>query len=111
MILCGLPICITEDESMLLSVIIPVYNEATTIRDVLQRVAHTPFAKEIIVVDDCSTDGTRAVLTALDTKQTSLGFGSDEAPCTVKVRFHTRNQGKGAAIRTALSAVSGDIVL
>lgn len=83
---------------MKLSVVIPVYNEKDTITTVIDRVAATPFDKEIIVVDDCSKDGTRDVLKALDRPG-------------VRVFFHEVNQGKGGALRTGFSQVQGDIVL
>ena len=86
---------------MKLSVVIPVYNEASTIRALIDRVraASTPIAKEIVVVDDCSTDGTAAVLAPLT-------LASD-----VTVLFHHRNRGKGAALRTGFTAATGDIVI
>lgn len=82
---------------MKLTIIIPVYNELGTIQKVIKRVEETPFDKEIIVVDDGSTDGTRNVLK-----------GCRDG---VKVFFHEANQGKGAAIRTALPHITGDIVI
>ncbi len=83
---------------MKLSVIIPVYNEVETLRETVERVKQAPFEKEIIVVDDCSTDGTRDVLKKME-----------EAGTTVL--FHESNQGKGAAIRTAVPHIHGDIVI
>ena len=82
-----------------LSVIIPVYNEIRTIEEILRRVRAVAIAKEVIIVDDGSTDGTREFLRSAD--------GADG----VKVIFHARNKGKGAAIRTAIPNVTGDIVL
>jgi glycosyltransferase involved in cell wall biosynthesis len=82
-----------------LSVIIPVYNERKTIAEVIRRVEEQPFEKEIIVVDDCSTDGTREFLR------------ESEWPENVQLYFHDRNQGKGAAIRTALRYVAKDIII
>ncbi len=82
---------------MKLSVIIPVYNEAKTILEIIRRVKESPFDKEIIVVDDGSTDGTGNLLRA---------YGSE-----IKVLYHEKNQGKGAAIRTALPHITGDIVI
>jgi glycosyltransferase involved in cell wall biosynthesis len=84
--------------NMKLSVIIPVYNEAGTILDVVKRVQETPYDKEIIVVDDCSTDGTVEVLKKIE------GDG-------IIVLFHKFNQGKGASIRTAMTRITGDFVI
>jgi glycosyltransferase involved in cell wall biosynthesis len=81
-----------------LSVIIPVYNEVATIQEIIERVKQAPFEKEIIVVDDFSNDGTRELLERI---------GGD----TIKVLLHASNQGKGAAIRTALPYMSGDITI
>ena len=84
---------------MTLSVIIPVYNEMRTIEEILRRVRAVDIAKEVIIVDDGSTDGTREFLRSVERED---GF---------KVIFHARNKGKGAAIRTAIPNVTGDIVL
>jgi glycosyltransferase involved in cell wall biosynthesis len=73
-----------------ISVIIPVYNERNTILEVVQRVQKQPFGKEIIIVDDCSTDGTTEIL-----KETDW-------PDNVHVFFHQKNKGKGAALRTGI---------
>src|SRR4030042_76502 len=83
---------------MKLSVLIPVYNEEATLAEVVRRVAEVDLEMEIIVVDDCSTDGTPEVLSSL--KQEGL-----------VVLTHDVNRGKGAAIRTALAAASGDAVI
>lgn len=83
---------------MKLSIVVPVYNEAATILTSIERVQKAPFNKEIIVVDDGSTDGTRDVLAAI----------SDP---TIRVFFHSRNRGKGAAVRTGFAQVTGDYVL
>jgi glycosyltransferase involved in cell wall biosynthesis len=82
-----------------LSVVIPAYNEARTIEQILDRVIATPHPKEIVVVDDGSTDGTRELLRARD--------GRDG----VRVILHERNQGKGAALATGFAAATGDVVL
>jgi glycosyltransferase involved in cell wall biosynthesis len=81
----------------MLSIIMPVYNEKNTLRQIFERVQALPLEKEIILVDDYSTDGTREIVGRL-------------AADKVRVLYHDHNQGKGAAIRTALSAVTGDIV-
>jgi len=83
-----------------LSVVMPVYNEKATIQEILRRVRAVPIHKEIIVVDDCSTDGTREILRAMP-----QGDGE------FKVVYHERNQGKGAALRTGFRHASGQIVL
>ena len=84
---------------MKLSVVIPVYNEVNTLLHLIERVQQSPVDKEIIVVDDCSSDGTTDLL-----KRASL------AP-NVRMMFHPVNQGKGAALRTGFAAVSGDMVI
>ena len=88
-----------------LSVLVPVFNEAGTVRALLERVMAVPIPKEIIVVDDCSQDGTRAVLEDL---RATLPADPDNA---CKFLFHEVNQGKGAAVRTAAEHVTGDIAL
>jgi glycosyltransferase involved in cell wall biosynthesis len=84
----------------LLSVIVPVFNERTTVAEVIRRIraVELPVPLEVIVVDDASSDGSDKVLAAL-------------VDSTVRVISHPVNQGKGAAIRTGLGAVRGDLVL
>ena len=83
-----------------LSVVIPCYNELATLERVVDRVRATPVKDvEIVVVDDCSTDGTRDLL-------------RDKLEAVVdRVVYHARNQGKGAALRTGFDAATGEIVL
>jgi glycosyltransferase involved in cell wall biosynthesis len=81
-----------------LSVVIPVYNERRWVRELLQRVQAVPIPKEIILVDDCSTDGTRDILKSLE------GNG-------VQVVYQPHNQGKGAALREGFRHASGDVVI
>jgi glycosyltransferase involved in cell wall biosynthesis len=84
---------------MKLSVVIPCYNEAATIESVVDAVRSAPYSpKEIIVVDDCSEDGTRDILERL-------------APKVDKIFYHDVNQGKGAALRTGFREASGDVVI
>jgi glycosyltransferase involved in cell wall biosynthesis len=83
----------------LLSVIIPVYNESKTIERVVARVRATRLPMEILLVDDGSTDGTRDVLQRLN----------EQEEC--HVIFHEQNLGKGAAVRTGLTAAQGDVVV
>jgi glycosyltransferase involved in cell wall biosynthesis len=82
-----------------ISVIIPVYNERSTILEVVQRVQKQPFDKEIIIVDDCSSDGTTEIL-----KETDW-------PDNVQIFFHTKNMGKGAALRTGIPHVTKSITI
>lgn len=85
---------------MKLSIVIPCYNESRTIRTIVDRVRAAPVKdKEIIIVDDCSRDGTRDVL------RTQI------APLVDKIIFHEVNQGKGAALRTGFAAATGDAVI
>ena len=86
---------------MKLSIVIPVFNESTTLPTVLENVGGVSFDKEILIVDDGSTDGTREYLQ--DIAQ-NPGEG-------VRVFFHERNRGKGAALRTGFRQVQGDIVI
>ena len=82
-----------------LSIVIPVYNEERTIREILARVAALPVPKEIVIVDDCSRDGTPEVLR-------ELAQASE-----VKVVFKQQNEGKGAALRTGFEQATGSIVV
>ena len=84
-----------------LSVVIPVYNERQTVELLLKRVEAAPYEKEIILVDDASTDGTREILERL----------AHDHRNQVRLFLHARNRGKGAAIRNALEHMTGDIVL
>jgi glycosyltransferase involved in cell wall biosynthesis len=85
---------------MVLSIIIPVFNEVTTIEEILTRVAAVPLIKELIVVDDFSTDGTREKLDRLA-----------ESYVDLKIIHHEKNRGKGCAIRSGLEHVTGDMVV
>lgn len=89
-----------KNASVKLSVVIPVYNESVTIADLIGAVRKSPIGEiEIIVVDDCSTDGTRSILT------------DDLAPLIDALILHDVNQGKGAALRSGFAAVTGDVVV
>jgi glycosyltransferase involved in cell wall biosynthesis len=90
-----------------LSVLVPVYNEEQTLEEVVRRVCAFAMAKEIILVDDGSTDLSRQILTRLQQANQRANDPLNE----IKTFFQPHNQGKGAAIRTALSHVTGDIVL
>jgi len=81
-----------------LSVVIPVYNEKQWIRELVRRVQAVPIPKEIVLVDDCSTDGTRDILPTLE--------GDD-----LRVFYQEVNRGKGAALRTGFKHATGDVIL
>ncbi|MFH0732440.1 MAG: glycosyltransferase family 2 protein [Candidatus Omnitrophota bacterium] len=83
---------------MKLSVLMPVYNEVNTIEAILKRIQDVPVDKEVLLVDDCSTEGTRQLLTD------RYGNGKDN----VRVFYHDKNMGKGAAVRTALGYACGE---
>jgi glycosyltransferase involved in cell wall biosynthesis len=83
---------------MKLSIVMPVYNERATIEKQVKRVLDTPGDRELIIVDDASTDGTGEVLRRLtDTR--------------IRVFFHDKNKGKGAALQTGFAEVHGDVVI
>ena len=81
-----------------LSVVVPAYNEAGTLGEVVRKLLSVPCLLEIIIVDDCSTDGSHTILDRLS--------GDD-----IRVIRHARNMGKGAAVRTGLAHVTGDCVI
>src|SRR6185369_14995851 len=85
---------------MKLSILIPVFNEKETILEILRRVdmVKLNLEKEIIVIDDCSNDGTTDILRSLDSQK-------------YKIFFTEKNSGKGAAIKVGLKKVSGDIII
>jgi glycosyltransferase involved in cell wall biosynthesis len=82
-----------------LSVVIPIYNEKDFLRDLVQRVEATDYDKEILLIDDCSTDGTREILEEYKGRE------------GIRVLYHSRNQGKGAALRTGFTHATGDIII
>jgi len=90
-----------------LSVLVPVYNEESTLEEVVGRVCAFPMAKEIILVDDGSTDRSREILERL----AQANKAGNDPLNHINVFFQPHNQGKGAALRTALGHVTGDIVL
>ena len=100
------------------SIVIPVYNEKSTIDEILRRVLDTEFRKEVIIVDDCSTDGTRQILENMAARQANnepsapAQDGSDAVELRdLRFFFQTPNQGKGAALRRGFAETTGEIVL
>jgi glycosyltransferase involved in cell wall biosynthesis len=84
-----------------LSVVVPVFNEKNTIREILDRIKNTGLVSQIVIVDDCSTDGTRDILEEIK-KENRKGLD---------IGFHPANRGKGAAVRTGLTLAKGSVVL
>jgi glycosyltransferase involved in cell wall biosynthesis len=82
-----------------LSIVIPIYNENETLETLIAKVDAVDYDKEIILIDDFSTDGTREILKKYENKE------------NFQVHYHNRNQGKGAALRTGFSSVTGDIII
>jgi len=83
---------------MKLSVVIPVYNEKATIHTIIERVKAAPFEKELVIVDDGSTDGTREYLSSLQDPE-------------IRLILHPANRGKGAAVRTGIDASTGGMLV
>jgi glycosyltransferase involved in cell wall biosynthesis len=101
-----------------ISIVMPVYNERATIEEILRRVMDTNINKEVIIVDDASTDGTRQILKEIEQRQQN---GEREAPAQdggdsiplgpLRFVFQDANQGKGAALRQGFAAAAGQVVL
>ena len=86
---------------MKLSVVMPVYNEERTLEEIVGRVLETPYEKELILVDDGSKDRSREIMEELKAAH----------PDVVRIIFHERNSGKGAALSTGFKEVQGDVVI
>ncbi len=86
----------------LLSVIVPVYNEAKTVAQIIEKIRDVPIDKEIIIVEDCSTDGTLNVLQDILKRSGSYG---------TRVIYHSDNQGKGASVKDGLREATGEFVV
>lgn len=95
--------CIPDDKR--LSVVIPIYNEETTLRNLVDRVREVPIRKELILVNDCSTDGTKEIMAQLEAE------GKDDEFNRIRTFHHEVNKGKGAALKTGFEQVDGDIVI
>jgi glycosyltransferase involved in cell wall biosynthesis len=87
-------------DGLVLSVVVPVYNEVRFLPEILAQIRAVPIRKQIILVDDCSTDGTRELLRSWQESEPDL-----------TILFHEKNQGKGAALRTGFRQATGDIVI
>ena len=85
---------------MKLSIVVPVFNEKDTLDEIVRRIQATSYDKEIVAVDDSSTDGSREILARLAEEHNNL-----------RVFYHERNQGKGAALRTGFAQVTGEVVI
>jgi glycosyltransferase involved in cell wall biosynthesis len=97
---------------MRLSVVVPVYNERLTLPEILDRVHAVSIPKEIIIVDDGSTDGTREVLRRMEAEiATARRAGTFDEKNEIRIFYQERNQGKGAAVRRGFAEASGDIVI
>lgn len=88
-----------------LSVVIPIYNESETLREIVDRVRAVPIRKELVLVDDCSIDGSRQILEDLAKEL------ADDPDNRILTAFHEKNQGKGAALRTGFQQATGDIII
>ena len=90
-----------QKRALAVCVVIPCYNEVASIAEVLQRVEEVGIVDEIIIVDDGSTDGTRALLASIEAEKHDR----------VRIIYHDRNQGKGAALRTGFKAAESDVII
>jgi glycosyltransferase involved in cell wall biosynthesis len=89
----------SSSDALRVSVVVPVYNESATVSEIIRRIREVPVRKEIILVDDASTDGTREILQRF------------EPADDLRIVLHEHNRGKGAAVRTGFSEATGDIVI
>ena len=101
-----------HNPSTRLSVVVPVYNERLTLPEILERVQAVTIPKEIVIVDDCSTDGTRDYLRRLEAELAEARrLGTADEKNEIRIYYQEPNQGKGAALRRGFAEATGDIVL
>jgi len=101
------PVRVNATSVLRLSVVVPVYNEKRWLRPILDKIRAVPIPKQIVLVDDCSTDGTRDIVSQLERETSQACHDFNE----LTVIYHERNQGKGAALRTGFAHVTGDVVI
>jgi len=94
-------------DKLKLSVIMPVYNEENTLLQILEKVKAVQIPKEIVIVDDCSTDSTKKLLREIADKQSS----EDHFDNKIRILYHEKNKGKGAAIQTAIDHLKGNAAI
>jgi glycosyltransferase involved in cell wall biosynthesis len=99
--------CYVIPDNWMLSVVIPIYNEERTLRVLIDRVRAVPIRKELVLVEDCSKDGTRAVLQQLEAEAAA----NPDPMNSISVTYHDVNKGKGAAVRTGFSKARGDVIV
>ncbi|MFG0332769.1 MAG: glycosyltransferase family 2 protein [Maioricimonas sp. JB049] len=92
-------------DDFLLSVVVPVFNERNTLLEILDRIRAVPIRKEIVLVDDCSSDGTRDLLKEYESREWN------DPNNTLSIHYHEVNRGKGAAVRTGFSHARGDALI
>ncbi len=95
-------------DDLLLSVVVPVYNEKDSLHLILEKIQEVPIRKQIILVDDCSQDGTRDLLQQMEKEAAG---GTEDSQNRFVFAYHEKNQGKGAALRTGFERATGDIVI
>jgi glycosyltransferase involved in cell wall biosynthesis len=92
-------------DDFVLSVVVPVYNEEATLKTLVDAVVNVPIKKQIILIDDCSTDNSRSIMESLAEEHKDGSFN------TITLLFHEKNKGKGAALRTGFAHTTGDAVV